>query len=370
MTFVFLRGQLGFMKSRGMDVHVLSAPGPEVEEFRTREGVAAHTVPMERRITPLGDFRALWRILGIFRRLKPDIVHASTPKGGLLGTIAARLAGTPLVLYHVRGLAYDGESGIKRFLLQSTERVACALAHRVLCVSESVKIQLANDRVANAAKMSVLLNGSSNGVDAVGRFNPTLVGDQDRSELRTSLNIPASAQVIGFVGRLVRDKGVDTLANAFEIVAAGNPNAHLLVVGGWEARDPVDQATRDRLLNHPRVRLTGSHADPSKLYAVMDVFALPTLREGFPNVALEASAMQLPVVASRVTGCVDAVIDGVTGRLIEPRDPVQLADALSFYLDEPALREQHGKSGRVRVLEKFQPEAIWQALYKSYGALP
>ncbi len=367
MTFVFLRGQLGFMKSQGMEVHVMSAPGPEISEFVREEGAAAHTVDMVRRITPFRDTGVLWKMVREFQHVGPDIVHASTPKGGLLGTIAARISRVPFVVYHVRGLTYTGASGIQRRILRATERIACALAHRVLCVSESVRVQLNEDGLADPHKTMVLLNGSSNGVDAAGRFDPGQFSDAARDLLRSSLGIPKSSLVLGFVGRLVHDKGLDDLVGVFDEVSRDYPRAHLVIVGDWESRNPVSAETRGRIGNNTRIHLTGEQPNPARYYAIMDVLAFPSLREGFPNVPLEAAAMEIPVVATRVTGSVDAVQDQRTGMLVEPRNTAAMAGAIIRYFGDAKLRRQHGLAARARVLEKYRPEDIWQALFEMYA---
>lgn len=367
MTFVFLRGQLGFMKSRGMDVHVMSAPGPEISDFVREEGATAHTVDMVRRITPFRDLRVIWQMVREFKRVGPDIVQASTPKGGLLGTIAARISRVPLVLYHVRGLTYTGASGIQGRILRATERIACSLAHRVLCVSDSVRLQLVEDGLADPGKTLVLLNGSSNGVDARRRFDPGQFPDAARDLLRSSLGIPKSSLVLGFVGRLVHDKGLDDLTKVFDEVSRHYPDAHLLIAGEWEPRNPVSAETRSRIENNPRIHLGGAQSNPAGYYAIMDVLAFPSLREGFPNVPLEAAAMEIPVVATRVTGCVDAIEHQRTGMLVEPRDTAAMADAIIGYFADAKLRRQHGVAARARAVKKFRPEDIWQALLDVYA---
>jgi len=365
-TLGFLRGQLRYMQSRGFEVHVIAAPGDSLDRFAVEEGVAAHPIAMERRITPIRDLFALIQFVRRFRTIMPDIVHASTPKGGLLGTVAARMSGVPLVIYHVRGLPFTGLRGVQRVLMKTTERIACSLAHRVICVSSSVRIELLRERMCSSNKLVVLASGSSNGVDAENRYNPSQFSPEQRRSLREDLHIPPEARVVGFVGRLVRDKGVVELARAWTQIAQSYPDAWLLIVGGWESRDAVPQIIRDALGNHARVRMVGEQRDVARFYAMMDVVVLPTFREGFPNVPLEAAAMELPIVSTNVTGCTDAVTDGITGLLVPAQDSDALFQAISVYLDDSELRRQHGRAGRARVRQKFRPEFIWEALNKEY----
>jgi glycosyltransferase involved in cell wall biosynthesis len=225
------------------------------------------------------------------------------------------------------------------------------------------------DRVCVDERIRVLVNGSSNGVDAAVRFDPSRITDNARAGIRADSGVPANAVLIGFVGRVVRDKGVVELAQAWTMLREEYPEIHLFVVGPFESQDPVPIETETLLRLDPRVHLLGEQSNLPPLYRAMDVVALPTYREGLPNVLLEAAAMELPVVATRIPGCVDAVNDGVTGTLVPPADPDALARALRRYLDDPALRRRHGEAARERVLAKFRPEAIWAATYQEYVEL-
>jgi len=205
-------------------------------------------------------------------------------------------------------------------------------------------------------------------VDARGRFNPDLIDVRQRADLGRQLNLPPGAPVIGFVGRVVRDKGIGELAAAWAHLAADFPELHLVVVGPREKDDPVPVEVTEALERHPRVRFVATVENPAPYYALMDVVILPSYREGLPNVPLEAAAMHLPVVATRVPGCVDAIVDGVTGTLVEPHVVEPLADAVAAYLRSPDLRRQHGDAAHARVLREFVPETIWQGVLELYRA--
>lgn len=364
----FLTGQLAYMADRGVSVTAISSPGTDLERFGLREHVPTYAVPMARRVTPLRDIVAVWRIYRVLRRVRPHIVHAQTPKGGLLGTIAAWLAATPVRVYHIRGLPFTTATGARRLLMRATERVACRLAHSVLCVSHSVRDVAVAEKICPARKIRVLRGGSGNGVDAAGRFSPDRVRGA-REQTRAALGIPQDSRVVGFVGRIVRDKGVTELATAWLPLRDAHPDLHLLVVGHFEAQDPVPEHVAALLRSDPRIHLLGYVTDAVPLYAAMDVVALPTYREGFPNVPLEAAAMSLPVVATRVPGCVDAVVDGVTGTLVPPRDAPALAGAIAAYLGDVEVRRAHGRAGRDRVLREFRQEALWEALFRHYESV-
>jgi glycosyltransferase involved in cell wall biosynthesis len=280
-TLYFLRGQVSYMKSRGIEVSAVSSPGPELEKFADLEGVPVHAVEMPRRITPFGDLLALLRLVRLFRRIRPHVVHAHTPKGGLLGMIAAWIVGVPARIYTIHGLPLETATGLKRTLLRWTERVSCALARRVTAVSESVRRRAAAAGVCRAERIVVLGAGTVNGVDAERRFAPSPC-PYEAAVARRACSIPSEVRVLGFVGRLVRDKGVEDLVDAWRVLREEYPDLHLLIAGDYEPRDPVSGEARHLLRSDPRVRLVGHVESTRPLYSIMDVVALPTYREGFP----------------------------------------------------------------------------------------
>lgn len=365
---VLIKDQIAYMKERGLDVHGISSPGELADQFVQRYRIPFHAVPMTREITPFRDIIALFRLWRLLRQLRPHIVHAHTPKGGLLGTMAAWLAGVPVRIYQIRGLRYMTVSGSKRALLILSEGLACRLANHVLCNSHSIAQVAEADKLCPPEKIKVLLNGSGNGVNAKTRFNPACLPNDVRHQTRAQYGIPAEALVIGYIGRIVRDKGMVELSAAWKVLRDEFPNLHWLVIGPFESEDPVPEDVRDLLQSDSRIHLAG-YVDNSlmpTIYPAMDVLAFPSYREGFPISPLESAAMQIPVVATRIPGCVDAVVDGVTGTLVPSHDSEALTNALRYYLQNPELRLQHGTAGRNRVLDQFQPERIWEALYQEY----
>ena len=364
----FLRGQLAYLRSRGVEITGISSPGPHLEAFEREHGTEAIAIEMHRKITPVHDLGALARLIATLQRLRPTIVHAHTPKGGLLGMIAATLTGTPVRIYHMRGLPLETASGWQRHVLRAAERVSCALATRVLCVSRSLREVAIAEGVCAREKIEVLGDGSGQGVDAA-HFDPDRLVPDAGAVLRRTYDIPADAIVVGFIGRLVGDKGVVELVGAWRALRERDPRLHLVLAGVLEERDALPPDVVEVLRSDPRVRVVGFIADVVPLYAAMDVVVLPTYREGFPNVPLEAAAMRKPVVATRVTGCVDAVVDGVTGTLVPPADAAALAGAIERYVADPALRDAHGRAGRERVLTSFRPERLAALTHEIYREL-
>ncbi len=368
-SLAFLAGQAGYMRARGFEVHAVSSSGETLQSFGRRERVTTYAVDMPRRVSPGHDLRSLSEMRAVIRSVKPHIVHAHTPKGGLLGTLAARLERVPVRIYHIHGIPFVTAAGMRRALLLSSEWCSCHAATQVLCVSRSVRELVVRKRLCPGCKVKVLCGGSINGVDSDGRFSPERAGAEVREATRDKFRIPLAAPVVGFVGRIVRDKGLAELAEAWSVLRRDYPTLHMLIVGPFEDQDIVPGDVERLLRTDERIHLAGLDWNTPPLYAAMDLVVLPSYREGFPSVPLEAAAMTLPVVATTVPGCVDAVVDGVTGSLVPPRDAPALMAAIRRYLDDPALARGHGWAGRKRVIRDFRRESIWEALYAEYQRL-
>ena len=327
-------------------------------------------VPMSRSITPLADLRALGRLYRVMRRFRPGLVNASTPKAGLLGTLAASMARVPVRVFTLRGLRMETAVGLRRRLLAATDRLSVKFADAVICVSSSLEAKYLEYRVGQPAKVSVLADGSSNGVD-VQRFCPATDGHEtERRRTRRDLGIPEDAPVVGFVGRLTRDKGVGDLVEAFvEGLAGTHSEARLLLIGDHETEDRLSDRVMGLIETHGRIVHPGSVVDTAPALRAMDVIAFPSYREGMPNVPLEAAACGLPVVGYRATGTVDAVVDGETGMLVDAGDTEALCEALGRYLNDSGLRRRHGASARRRVVSLFRSERVWDALVREHHRL-
>jgi len=366
MTLPFVAGHVEEARRRGFEVHVLSSPGAALDTFARDLRVAAHAVPMARRIAPLADLAALGRMVRVMRRVRPTIVDAHTPKAGLLAMMAATLCRVPVRVYHQHGLPLMTATGPKRRLLRVTERVACGLAHQVVCISASLRDVLVSERLCPPGKIEVLERGSIDGVEAERTFNPAGVSPEAAARVRARYRIPPAAPVIGFVGRVVRDKGLVELTQAWRGLRERYPSLHLLVAGPVEREDPIPPDVEQTLRSDPRVHLAGMVHDMPAVYRILDLLVLPTYREGFGAALLEASAMELPVVATRIPGCVDAVREGETGLLVPARDAEALTAAIRRYLDDADLRRRHGAAGRRRARQDFDPAQVRGALFQVY----
>ncbi|MHB8486128.1 MAG: glycosyltransferase family 4 protein [Candidatus Acidiferrales bacterium] len=368
LSLNLLRGQLRFFREAGFDVTVACSPDPFLDSVACEERVRAEGIPMSREIDPLRDVLSFWRIWKCFRRLRPTLTSVSTPKAGLLGGLAAWLSRVPCRVYVLRGLRGETSRGARRFFLFFFERLTCRMAHRVICVSESLRQEAIASGVVASDQAIVLGAGSSNGVD-VSRFAPTPERLRQASALRTSLGIARDAAVAGFVGRFTRDKGIQDLLQAFSRLRESFPELRLLLVGEFEKGDAVPAGIHNRIFADPQIICTGFVSDPVPYYHVMDILALPSHREGFPNAVLEAHAAGKPVVGARATGIVDAVSDGLDGILVPVGDAPALAEAIADLLRHPQLAGQMGRAGRERVEREFHPQRIWAALLEDYSRL-
>lgn len=306
---------------------------------------------MNREISPLSDIGTLCRLWFLLRSIRPALTNMSTPKMGLLGGLAAWIAGVPHRIYTLRGLRYETARSWKRKLLIACEKMACACAHRVICISQSVRQAAIQEGIAPAGKLVLLGERGSEGLTI--ETEPEIRGSDLVHLLRKQLRIPEEAAVIGFVGRLTRDKGVCELVQCFQILQREGRAVHLLLLGDFESGDPVDRKTVDWICTNPAAHWLGFIPDPKPYYRLMNAFVFPTYREGLAKALLEAAAAGAPVVATSVTGVVDIVQDGLTGILVPPGDAPALARAVGRLLDEPETAARMARAAQSMIREHF-----------------
>jgi glycosyltransferase involved in cell wall biosynthesis len=351
------------LREAGFRVTLVSGPGELLDRIGMREGIETIAIPMCREIRPVADIVSLVRLWWLLLRLRPDLTEFSTPKAGLLGTLAALCAGIPERVYMLRGLKVEGTAGFKRRVLLVAEKIAAACARVVLSNSRSMRDEAIALGFVPAAKLKLLGDGSSNGVD-VERFSPGF------SNVREQHGIPAGAPLVGFVGRLTVDKGLPELMEAFDTILKTEPEAHLLLVGWFDAaEDALGAGLRARIGSHTRVHCTGFAADTAPYYRAMDVMVLPTWREGFPNVVLEAAATGIPVVTTMATGSRDSVVPEVTGLLIPPGCPAAISEAVLTLLRDPDRRRRMGEAARAWVTEHYSDERVLGLITAFYRSL-
>lgn len=362
---VLLRGQLTFMREHGFDVTVIGAPGAELDRVREREAVETIAVPMVRQNDARKDAVSLARLTRTLAALRPDIVNAGTTKAGLLGMVAARAVSVPIRIYLLRGLRLETATGVMRPILAATERIASACAHDVACVSPSLLRTSVDGGHIPAKKAVVIGKGSSNGVDTE-RYRRTEALRAEGARLLRPLGITDTDRVVGFVGRLVSDKGIAELLRAFAIVRRDVPSAKLVLIGGDLGDEVADASLVRSIRDAAGVVTTPFVHDLAPYYARLDVLAFPSFREGFPNAVVEAASAEVPAVAFRSTGVVDGIDDGTTGRLLAQDDVAAFAEALTAYVRDPALSTAHGLAARERAKCSFERHVVWNAWLEAY----
>jgi glycosyltransferase involved in cell wall biosynthesis len=355
-AFTLLRGQLAWLKDQGWDVTLVASPDEAAERTAEREGVRFHGIDMSRRISPVADLTSLRRWVTFLRQAKPDVVNASTPKAGLLGHLAAWLTRVRRRIYVVRGLRLEGAHGPVAVVLWLMERLTIGLATDVVFVSASLAQEAQRRRLIKPGAAWIIGEGSSNGIDSDGVARR--IARVDPRQLRASLGLAPDAFVVGFVGRVVTDKGVDTLVRAFGDPDL-DPRARLLLIGPLEEPELEESihSLGDRAVWLRWVDDVWGHLP------ALDVLCLPSRREGLPTVVLEAAAAGVPAIVSRATGAVESVVDGETGILIDVDDHSGLVKAVNALASDAHRPSALGSAARERAVLSFGQDRFWRGLH-------
>ena len=367
---LLLKGQFNYMRENDYDVITISADGPEVTEV-TRDGTRHMAIPFTRKITPLQDLKCLWLLIRVFRQLKPDIVHTHTPKAGLLGMLAARICRVPVRLHTVAGLPLIEASGVKRMILEAAERVTYACAHVVYSNSAGLKNFISETFGLPGEKLKIIGKGSSNGIDTAFFDRSPEIESVARS-IKEKFKINAEDFVFAFAGRIVNDKGISELVKAFDALSGESPTRRLLLllIGNFEEdHDPLADDTVKYLTNDRRVILAGFQNDIRPWIAAADAFVFPSYREGFPNVVMQASLLQVPCIVSDINGCNEIIQQGSTGIVVPVKNVDALAEAMRTLLADDVLRKRYALAARAFVAENFRREYIWGELRKEYDLM-
>jgi glycosyltransferase involved in cell wall biosynthesis len=357
---VFMRPHIAALR-REFDVTLVASGTPNGIEDLLGEHVRFRSIPIERKIRVTKDLRALIELWRLFRAEQFDAVHSFMPKAGLLAMLAARLAGVPVRVNTFTGQLWQNRTGIRRRVLVALDRMMARCATRVLADGHAQRHILVASGIVRNDKLVILCDGSFAGVD-LKRF---AMNAEARAQIREELKLPAGAVLFTFVGRLNVEKGLLDLARAFEIAATQDTSVHLSMVGPDEqGLDAVFAGIADRFPG--RMHRIGYTPTPETYISAADVICLPSHREGFPNVPLQAAASGLPVLASRIYGICDAVEDGVTGILHTPASAEEIANGMLRLARDPELRRRLGTSGRCRVVEKFSEDRLTAAFSEFY----
>lgn len=343
-------------------MNVVCSPSEYLADYAKEQGFKYAEIPVNRSLSVRQDLTGILHICEFIRKQEIDIVVGHTPKGALLGMIAGWLCRVPKRIYFRHGLVYETSHGLKRFVLKSVDRLTSACATHIVCVSPSVLKRSIEDKLAPALKQTILGNGTCNGIDTQGRFNPAYIDPTELENLRSKYGIKANDFVIGYSGRMVRDKGIIELVRAFDKLKCAD-NCKLLLVGMFEKRDALPDNVKERIQSDRRIIYTGFvNGGMEYYYAMMNVYVLASYREGFPTGVLEAQSMQLPVITTRVTGCCDSIIDNVTG-LFSRNDPDDLASKIDMVRMDNAI---DGREGRKWVVGNFDSQIVWKEIEKLY----
>ena len=368
-----LRGQPRYMSAFFEVLCVSSGPAKDLEEVAIREGVKVQKVEMTRQITPFKDLKSVWKLYKLFKKEKPTIVHTHTPKAGIVGMLAANLAGIPIRIHTVAGLPLILEKGIKLKVLTLVEKITYLSATKVFPISYGIKKLILEKKITTESKLAVIANGSSNGINT-DFFKLSAVSNEVIDLLNKKLNIKEDDFVFVFVGRLVSDKGINELVNAFNGLTSQpvNQSTHykLLLVGPLETKlDPLQDQTLNEIENNPNIITTGFQPDVRPYFAISDVLVFPSHREGFGNVIAQAGAMEKPSIVTNITGCNEIIEDGKNGLIIPPKDAKALQEKMLRLVEDEQLYKHLASNSREMITSRYEQKLVWEALLEEYKQL-
>lgn len=355
----FCRGTLRDL-SRLYDVVAVSTPDHELQEIAQREGIRVIGVPMSRPIAPLRDLVSLWRLIRVFRHERPTMVHSITPKAGLLSMIAAWICRVPVRLHTFTGLVFPTATGLKQRILILTDRITCACATHIVPEGEGVKADLINYNITRKP-LQVLGYGNIRGIDLNHyRRSPEVM------EKALTLRKPNRFTFV-FIGRVVRDKGIDELVEAFSLLHSEHPQTRLILVGRTEDNlDPVSPNTRSAIASHPAIEAVGNQSDVRPWLAASDALVFPSYREGFPNVVIEAGALDLPSIVTDINGSREIIVHGQNGIIVPPRNAQALLQAMTQFVQNPQATQAMALKARQMIASRFEKSFVQKCLFDYY----
>lgn len=363
-----LENQLRFMKDY-YAVTAISADKPSLTQVGKLQEVPVYHVEMTRKITPWQDLKAVWQLFLFFKKEKPFIVHSHTPKAGTVGMLAAKLAGVPHRLHTVAGLPLLETTGNKRMLLNFVEKVTYTCANKVYPNSKGLMEIIMQEQFCEPKKLKVIGNGSSNGINT-SYFDPKLFSVNDKQTLKNNLGIEPEDIVFVFVGRLVSDKGINELIQAFQKLSKHTNRAKLLLVGSFESDlDPLSPETLLTISSNESVITAGFQNDVRPYFSISDVLVFPSYREGFPNVVLQAGAMGLPSIVSNINGCNEIIIEGENGMIIPVKDSDAIYEAMQKMVEDDIFKAQMQTQTRGMIVSRYQQQVVWEAILAEYKSL-
>ncbi len=368
-----LKGQLKFMSNYYEVIGVSSEGSASINStiynVAEDEGIQVIPVEMTRKITPIKDLRAVYQLYKVFKKEKPSIVHSHTPKAGTLAMLAAKLAGVPNRLHTIAGLPLLVVTGPKRKLLDFVEKLTYSCATKIYPNSYGLKDIIVENKFIAEQKTKVIAKGSSNGIDT-SHFDPSLYSDSEKKDLKEQLSIKQSDIVFLFVGRLVKDKGINELIEAFKKISVEFDQAKLLLVGTYEKDlDPLLPDTETEINTNSNIISVGWQNDVRPFFSIADVLTFPSYREGFPNVVMQAGAMGLPSIVTDINGCNEIVSEGINGLIIPVKSTKALYSSMKKLLIDHKLKEDLGSNSREVIVSSYERTFVWEQLLKEYRGL-
>jgi len=345
----------------GNEYHLGCTSSKEFLALSSKLGYIPFEVEITRNISPLKDLKAIFKIYKYIKANKIDKVVGHTPKGGMVAMIASFLANVSERVYFRHGIIYETSQGFKRFLLKNIDAITGGFATVVVCVSKSVKERSESDKLNDPKKNIILGLGTCNGIDTESKFNPEKSDFERVEAIKQNLKINSGDKILGYVGRIVKDKGIEELIEAWKIVKPQFPHVKLLLVGPIEEKDSISEEAKNIISSDESILFTDFVLDSAPYFGLMDIFILPTYREGFPTVSLEASSMEIPVIITRATGCTESIQENKTGVFIT-HDPKDIAEKILFYLNNDQIAKEHGENGRKFVRANFEESKIWNLI--------
>jgi glycosyltransferase involved in cell wall biosynthesis len=363
---ILLVNQMKFMANKGVQVIMMSSDGPEVKEVKENENCEHLIIPLTRRISPVHDLISLIRLTILLVKLKPSIVHSHTPKAGLIAMFAAWLARVPVKIHTVAGMPLMVEKGFKRWLLIQTEKLTYFFADEVWPNANSLKRFILENKLVNENKLQLISKGSSNGIN-LNNYTPELINLAELDKVKASIEYNPANFYLVVVGRVVSDKGIVELVNAFVQLQKSKPNLKLVLLGDYEPDlDPIPAETLDAIKNHPAVFSISWTNNVAQYLSICNLLVHASHREGFPNVLLQAGAMKLPIVCSNIDGNNDVVQHLETGLLFQVSDTNDLLSKLEFALNNPNKMKEMAAVLQSIVKENFDQKIIHETIYQNY----
>jgi len=357
-----------FMKGH-FNVIAVSSEKERLETYGKMTDVRTFYLPMTRKITPFNDIKAVWKLYHFFKIEKPHLVHTHTPKAGTVGMFAAYLAKVPHRLHTVSGLPLMEIKGLKRIILNTVEKWTYRFATRVYPNSQGLYDYILDEKFASESKLKIIGNGSSNGIDT-DSFSKEHFSEEELEDKKQELGISSLDFVFIFVGRIVKDKGINEMVAAFVMLQTKNSNCSLLLVGPYEDDlDPVTVETKAQISENQKIISIGYQNDVRIYFALSDALIFPSYREGFPNVVMQAGAMGLPCIVSDINGCNEIIEDNLNGIIVPVKDVEKLFEAMVLLLSDQALYQRLSLKSRSKIANRFEQMGLWKVLLTEYQCL-